>query len=110
VFAALSARVGSIADNRLGGWHAYRASKAALNMFIRCFAIELATRNRSAVCVGLHPGTVDSPLSQPFLTGVAPQQIFSPAFSAQCLLRVIDGLSPAGSGRLYAWDGAEISP
>ncbi len=107
-FVALSARVGSISDNRLGGWHAYRASKAALNMFIRTFAIELAARNRSAICVGLHPGTVESALSQPFLAGVKPAQIFSPAYSAECLLRVLDGLSPVQSGRLFAWDGSEI--
>jgi NAD(P)-dependent dehydrogenase (short-subunit alcohol dehydrogenase family) len=76
VFAALSARVGSISDNHLGGWHAYRASKAALNMLLRTFAIELARRNLRAVCVGLHPGTVDTGLSAPFQTNV-PEASFS---------------------------------
>jgi NAD(P)-dependent dehydrogenase (short-subunit alcohol dehydrogenase family) len=108
VFAALSARVGSIGDNRLGGWHAYRASKAALNMLVRTFAIELAVRNRTAICVGLHPGTVDTSLSHPFQANVEPRKLFSPAQSAAHLLRVIDSLTPARSGRVIAWDGSEI--
>jgi NAD(P)-dependent dehydrogenase (short-subunit alcohol dehydrogenase family) len=107
-FVALSARIGSISDNRLGGWHAYRASKAALNMLIRNFAVELAVGNRSAICVGLHPGTVDSALSRPFLAGVQPELVFTPELSAARLLRVLDGLTPAQTGRLFAWDGAEI--
>ena len=108
VFAALSARIGSISDNRLGGWHAYRASKAALNMLLRSFAIELDRTNPLAVCVALHPGTVDTPLSAPFQTGVG--NLLTPAASAQKLLTVIDGLTPAQSGRLFGWDGAEILP
>ncbi|MFN3313836.1 MAG: SDR family NAD(P)-dependent oxidoreductase, partial [Hyphomonas sp.] len=70
VFAALSARVGSISDNRLGGWHAYRASKAALNMLVRNYAIEQKRRSPGAICVALHPGTVDTGLSKPFQSGV----------------------------------------
>lgn len=108
VFAALSARVGSTSDNHLGGWHAYRASKAALNMLIRNFAIELAQKNRTACAMALHPGTVDTALSQPFQAGVRPEKLFLPEQSAGCLLDVIDGLSPAHSGKLFAWDGAEI--
>jgi NAD(P)-dependent dehydrogenase (short-subunit alcohol dehydrogenase family) len=108
VFAALSARVSSISDNRLGGWHAYRASKAALNMILRNFAIELARTHPLAVVAGLHPGTVDTLLSQPFQRNVAKGQLFTSDHSAQCLLKVIDGLSPADSGKLFAWDGAEI--
>ncbi len=108
VFAALSARVGSIADNRLGGWHAYRASKAALNMLVRSLAIELARSNRSAVCVALHPGTVDTKLSAPFQAGVG--NLLMPEASAYSLLAVIDGLTPDQLGRLFGWDGAEISP
>jgi len=108
VFAALSARVGSIADNRLGGWHAYRASKAALNMLIRNFAIELAQRNRTACAVALHPGTVDTALSQPFQSGVRAEKLFTPDQSAGHLLDVIDTLTPAQSGKLFAWDGAEV--
>jgi len=108
VFAALSARVSSIADNRRGGWHAYRASKAALNMIMRNFAIELANRNRNVVCLSLHPGTVDTPLSQPFQSGVAAAQLFTPEHSAACLLRVIDAAGPDDSGCLLAWDGQRI--
>jgi NAD(P)-dependent dehydrogenase (short-subunit alcohol dehydrogenase family) len=108
VYAALSARVGSIDDNRLGGWHAYRASKAALNMLIRNFAIELARRSPAAICVGLHPGTVDTQLSKPFQANVAPGKLFTAESSAAHLLRVIDGLTPERSGGVYAWDGARI--
>ncbi len=108
VFAILSARVGSISDNRLGGWHAYRASKAALNMLVRTFAIELARSNRSAACVALHPGTVSTTLSAPFQAGVT--NLLTPAISIQKLLTVIDGLTPDQSGRLFGWDGAEILP
>jgi NAD(P)-dependent dehydrogenase (short-subunit alcohol dehydrogenase family) len=108
VFAALSARVGSIADNRLGGWHAYRASKAALNMIIRTCAIELAVRNKSAACITLHPGTVDTRLSLPFQAGIKPESLFTPAQSVRHLLRVIDRVEPCQTGRLLAWDGAEI--
>ncbi|PBN42848.1 SDR family NAD(P)-dependent oxidoreductase [Sphingobium sp. D43FB] len=108
VFAALSARVGSISDNRLGGWHAYRASKAALNMIVRNIAIELARINPEAIAVTLHPGTVDSGLSQPFQRNVAPEKLFPPELSARHLLSVIDGLGPEASGHCYGWDGAVI--
>jgi NAD(P)-dependent dehydrogenase (short-subunit alcohol dehydrogenase family) len=108
VFAALSARVGSIGDNRLGGWHAYRASKAALNMLIANFALELGRTHRQAVIAGLHPGTVESDLSAPFQRNVAPGKLFTPETSAAHLLRVIDGLTPADSGGCFAWDGARI--
>ncbi len=108
VFACLSARVGSIEDNRLGGWHAYRASKAALNMLIRSCAVELQQRNPGALCVALHPGTVDTRLSQPFQGGVPSSKLFTPAMSARSLLGVLDRLTPADSGRLFAWDGQAI--
>ncbi len=108
VFAALSARVGSIEDNRLGGWHAYRASKAALHMLIRGFAIELARRNPTALCLALHPGTVDSRLSRPFQSAVPPGRLFSPARSARALLGVIDAKGVGDSGRAWAWDGQPI--
>ena len=107
VFAALSARVGSISDNRLGGWHSYRASKAALNMILKTLSVELA-RTHQAVVAGLHPGTVDTALSAPFQRGVKPEKLFSPAFSAASLLTVIEGLTPADSGGVFAWDGAQI--
>ena len=105
VFAVLSARVGSIGDNRLGGWHSYRASKAALNMLVRNFAIELHRSHPQALAVALHPGTVDSRLSAPFQRGVTPGKLFSPDQSAGYLLDVLDRLTPADSGGLYAWDG-----
>lgn len=110
VVAALSARVGSISDNRLGGWHAYRASKAALNQVIRTCSIELARKTPQAVCVGLHPGTVDTDLSKPFQRGVPEGKLFTPEFSAQRLLTVLDGLDAAQSGRLFDWAGEEIAP
>ena len=109
VFAALSARVGSIGDNRLGGWHSYRASKAALNMLIRNFAIELGRTHQQAICVGLHPGTVATGLSEPFQRGVPSEQLFTPEQSAAHLLSVIEGLSPADSGACFAWDGLRIA-
>jgi NAD(P)-dependent dehydrogenase (short-subunit alcohol dehydrogenase family) len=108
VFAALSARVGSIDDNRLGGWHAYRASKAALNMLIKTLSIELAARNATALCVGLHPGTVDTDLSKPFQTNVPAEKLFTPGRSASALLNVIDGLDAKDSGGVFAWDGTRI--
>jgi NAD(P)-dependent dehydrogenase (short-subunit alcohol dehydrogenase family) len=108
VFAALSARVGSISDNRLGGWHAYRASKAALNQIIRTCAIELARKNPSALCIGLHPGTVDTGLSRPFQGNVPDGKLFTPGHSAERLLAVIDGLGAEASGGVYDWAGERV--
>lgn len=108
VFGAMSARVGSITDNRTGGWHAYRASKAALNQLIRTCAIENAVRNKNAVCVTLHPGTVDTAMSKPFQARVAPGKLFSAETSARHILNVVDQLSAADSGGFFAWDGQPI--
>lgn len=108
VFAALSARVGSISDNQLGGWHAYRASKAALNMLIRNYAIEQARRNPDFIAVGLHPGTVDTALSAPFQANVPDSQLFTPQASAERLLRVIESLTPEVTGKALDWAGKEI--
>jgi NAD(P)-dependent dehydrogenase (short-subunit alcohol dehydrogenase family) len=108
VFAALSARVGSISDNRLGGWHAYRASKAALNMLIRNYAIEQARRAPGCICVSLHPGTVNTGLSKPFQSGVPEDRLFTPGDAAGYLLNVIDGLGPEHSGRCFDWAGKEV--
>lgn len=108
VFAVLSARVGSIGDNRLGGWHVYRASKAALNMLARTIAIEWARSHPQAVVAALHPGTVDTALSAPFQRGVAPEKLFTPEASAAALLGVIDRLEPKDSGGFFAWDGSPI--
>ncbi|MGB3722291.1 MAG: SDR family NAD(P)-dependent oxidoreductase [Pacificimonas sp.] len=110
VFAALSARVGSISDNRLGGWYGYRASKAALNQLIRTLAIELARQKPEAICVTLHPGTVDTALSEPFQGNVPDGKLFTPDYSAGKLLDVLDGLTAAQTGGLFAWDGEEIAP
>lgn len=108
IFAALSARVGSISDNRIGGWYGYRASKAALNQLIRTAAIELARTRPEAICVTLHPGTVDTAMSAPFQRGVAPDRLFSPAISAAHLLEVLDRLSPQDSGLCFDWAGKPI--
>lgn len=109
VFGAISARVGSIEDNRKGGWVSYRASKAALNMVIKTLSIEHARRYRNGVVVALHPGTVATNLSAPFRSRVPEDSLFTPQVSAGHLLRVIDGLSPADSGGLFAWDGSRIT-
>ncbi len=108
VFAALSARVGSISDNQLGGWHSYRASKAALNMLMKNFALELSQHNPHSIVASLHPGTVDTDLSQPFQRNVVGAKLLTPEYCAAALLKVIDGLTPADSGGLFAWDGARI--
>jgi NAD(P)-dependent dehydrogenase (short-subunit alcohol dehydrogenase family) len=108
VFAAVSARVGSIEDNNLGGWYAYRSSKAALNMLIKTLSIELARRNPAALCVALHPGTVDTALSRPFQRGVPQGKLFSPAQAAGRLLDVLDRLTPEDSGGFFAWDGERL--
>lgn len=110
VVACLSARVGSISDNRAGGWYGYRASKAALNQIVRTAAIELARTHPRLICVALHPGTVDTGLSHPFQARVPADRLFTPDHAARCLLAVLDGLSPADSGRCFAWDGTEILP
>jgi NAD(P)-dependent dehydrogenase (short-subunit alcohol dehydrogenase family) len=110
VFASLSARVGSISDNRLGGWYSYRGSKAAQNMFTKTLSIELGRLAPNAIVVGLHPGTVDTGLSKPFQGSVPRDKLFSTKKSAGHLLAVIDGLTPHDSGKVFAWDGSEIPP
>lgn len=105
IIAALSARVGSIGDNHLGGWTGYRASKAALNQVIRCAAIELARTHKHAACVALHPGTVATKFTKRYQTRhptVTPEQ------AAQNLLRIISKLTPEQSGRFFDWAGKEI--
>ncbi len=108
VFAALSARVGSISDNRLGGWHSYRASKAALNMLLKNLALELARTHPHGVVAGLHPGTVDSALSQPFQTGLPEGQLTAPEVAADNLLGVLVQLAPDNSGRVFDFRGDEV--
>jgi NAD(P)-dependent dehydrogenase (short-subunit alcohol dehydrogenase family) len=108
-FAVLSARVGSIADNRLGGWHSYRASKAALNMLVRNISIEWQRKNPETIIVGLHPGTAETPLSAPF-RGNAATERFTPAQAARQLLDVLAALNPDQSGHLFDYKGALIAP
>ena len=108
IFAALSARVGSIEHNPLGGWYGYRASKAALIMMVRTLAVKLRRTGPQAICVALHPGTVDTALSQPFQRGMPAEKLFTPAHSAGQMLQVLDGLTPAQSGGYFAYDGAAI--
>lgn len=108
VFAALSARVGSLSDNRLGGWYAYRASKAALNMIIKTLSIESGRRYKDKIIIGLHPGTVDTSLSKPFQGNVPDGKLFTPEYSAKKLLEVIEATTLEDSGNLLAWDGETI--
>ena len=106
VVAALSARVGSIGDNRLGGWYGYRASKAALNQLLRTAAVELARTHPEAVCVALHPGTVATRLSAPH--GKAGLRVRTPDQAAADLLAVLDGLTPAHTGGFFDADGRAV--
>lgn len=106
--ATLSARVGSISDNRLGGWYAYRASKAAQNMLTRTLSIELKRKHRRIRCVALHPGTVATDLSAPFRGGVDAEKLFSIEQSTNYLLQVLDQLDDDDNGKFFAWDGQKI--
>lgn len=108
VFAAISARVGSISDNRLGGWASYRSSKAALNMLLKTASIEHKRRQPNSIVAALHPGTVDTDLSAPFQGGVPDGKLFTPAYSAECLISVIDGLKADDTGGFFAWDGQPV--
>jgi NAD(P)-dependent dehydrogenase (short-subunit alcohol dehydrogenase family) len=106
VFATLSARVGSIGDNRLGGWYAYRASKAALNQLVRTAAVELARQSPEAICIALHPGTVATALSAPFAaTGL---QVHTPADASRHLLAVVDELTAEANGGFFDWRGQPV--
>lgn len=110
VFAILSARVGSIGDNRKGGWYSYRASKAALNMLIKNFSIEMQWFNKQAIIIGLHPGTVDSRLSQPFQSNVPSEQLFPPAQAAGYLATVLSNVTTEQSGQCLDWQGTVVMP
>lgn len=108
VFAALSARVGSISDNRMGGWYGYRAAKAGLNQLLKTASIEHARRWKQGIVIGLHPGTVNTGLSQPFQGNVPVGKLFQPAYSAERLMQVIDQVNSADSGKVFAWDGSQV--
>ncbi|MCT0219893.1 SDR family NAD(P)-dependent oxidoreductase [Synechococcus sp. CS-1329] len=107
-FASLSARVGSIGDNQLGGWYGYRAAKAAQNQLLRCLALEWQRRLPLACVSLLHPGTTATALSEPFRGSVPPERLFSPERAAGQLLDVIAAQRPADTGRFLAWDGTTI--
>ena len=108
--ATLSARVASIGDNRLGGWHSYRASKTAQNMLTKNLSLELSRTNPYAIVIGLHPGTVDTELSRPFQSGVSPNKLFTAEQSASYLWDVLNGLTAERTGQVIAWDGQTITP
>jgi len=108
VFAALSARVGSISDNRVGGWYGYRAAKAGLNQIIRTASIEHARRWPESAVIGLHPGTVDTGLSKPFQRNVGDGKLFTPEYSANAMLDVISTVSEKDTGKCFAYDGSEV--
>ena len=105
-FASISARVGSIQDNELGGWYSYRASKSALNMILKGLSIEQQRSNHDSIIFGLHPGTVDSKLSRPFQK--KNKEYFSPEFSAKKLMNVIDTKTVDDNGKIFAWDNTII--
>ena len=107
-FASLSARVGSIADNRLGGWYAYRAAKAAQNQLLTTLSLEWRRRLPLACVTLLHPGTTATELSAPFQSSVKPDRLFTPAHAADQLLTVLEGQSPERSGAFLAWDGETV--
>lgn len=106
VFAAISAKVGSIGDNQLGGWYGYRASKAALNMLMRTTAIEYRRKSPNTLVVMLHPGTTDTRLSKPFQRNVPPDKLFAVERTVTQLLQVIDQLQPDQTGQFFSWDGS----
>lgn len=108
VVANLSARVGSIGDNKLGGWHSYRASKASLNQLTNTMSVEFARKKDPIICLLLHPGTVDTDLSKPFQRNVQKSKLFTREFSVQKLLNIINNAKSSDNGKFFAWDGQEI--
>ena len=106
----VSARVGSISDNHLGGWFSYRASKAALNQVIRTFDLYLQAQKTPAMCVGVHPGTVKTDLSKEFWSGVPKEKLFEPEYAAERLFEVVNGLEENQRGRIWDWAGKEVLP
>lgn len=109
VVAALSARVGSIGDNRMGGWYAYRTSKSALNMMLKTLAVEYARRAKNVKLISFHPGTTDTPLSKPFQGSVKKENLFSTAFVADRLVGIMDQADVDGQLSYLDWDGKPIA-
>ena len=105
---AISAKVGGIGDNRLGGWYAYRSSKAALNMLVKTLSVELPRRLSSVACVALHPGTTRSALSAPFSQSLANLDVHDADETADNLLAVIDQLEETDNGSFLSWDGSTL--
>ena len=110
IAAFLSARVGSISENKLGGWYAYRASKSALNQIIKNFSIESKRTNPTGIIIGLQPGTVKSKLSEPFQKNVKKGKLLLPKDSVKSLIRVIENVMQNDSGKIFDWKGEEIGP
>ena len=108
IWAQLSAKVGSISDNYLGGWYSYRASKAALNMLLKTAAVELKRTHKQLCIAAIHPGTTDTPLSEPFQQRLAADKLYTPAQSAQRIAAVIEQLNAENSGGFWHWDGAPL--
>ena len=107
-FASLSARVGSIGDNRLGGWYSYRASKAAQNQFLKTLSIEWRRKFPLSIVSILHPGTCDTKLSKPFQSAVPKDKLFTPSQSSEYLINIISDQQPCDSGKFLAWDTSII--
>lgn len=107
-FATISAKVGSISDNRMGGWYGYRASKAALNMFIKTIAIEFSRKYKKSIVLAIHPGTTKTDLSGPFIKNT-PYKLHTPKETAKNILSVIENKKSDDTGKFYAWDGEELA-
>ena len=108
IFATISAKIGSIEDNRLGGWYGYRASKAALNMFLKTASIEYGRRSKQTAIVMLHPGTTDTRLSEPFQRGVPPEKLFPVEKTVGLLMDVIGNVTLGDNGSFFSWDGSQL--
>lgn len=108
IMATVSARVGSIEDNRLGGWYSYRISKAALNMALKTLSIEWKHSHPRGCIAALHPGTNDTALSKPFQANVKPEKLFDTSYTASMFLKLLKGLNSSNSGRFWSWDGKII--
>lgn len=108
VFAVISAKIGSIGDNNLGGWYGYRASKTALNMFMRTVSIEYSRKSPKTIVLMLHPGTTDTQLSQPFQRNVPPEKLFSVDRTVKQLLEVISQRTTSDNGKFFSWDGQPL--
>ncbi len=108
IIAFMSARLGSISDNKLGGWYSYRSSKTALNMLIKPLSIELSYSNKNAICVGLHPGTVDTQLSKPFTQKIKNKKVFTKEEAAEYLIKALNNIDHKDTGNIIDWRGEAV--